>query len=222
PDGTEAPFATIDGTALFDGMTFATVRSGNTAGFRTGDVFVPVGVFDNPLAQPAQIARITDNGHTVVTNWLTVTDAHSMFTELYVDRTGVFNDDLLALTALGELWQIDPYGNATRVASGITTPHLQGDGYFITVPDDQATYGPLSGKAVIVYDVLPMAQTVVAAGNVAQLQVTAFDNAEGLALVPPAANFFAVNDGDTKVSVASGVQLAPIVGQIVVAPETDG
>ena len=61
---------------------------------------------------------------------------------LYVDRTGVWNYDLLAVTNNGEFWRID-LGNTTLVADvGV---HLEG---LVSVPDKPARFGTLAGLAL--------------------------------------------------------------------------
>jgi len=54
---------------------------------------------------------------------------------------------------------------------------------------------------------------------VTTLPASGLDSAEGLSIVSPASNFFAIADGDPKISVASGSQFAAIQGQFISAHE---
>jgi len=63
---------------------------------------------------------------------------------LYVDRTGIYGGDVIAVTTSGGIWRINATGIATQVAllgtalSGVTT-----------LPDAVEKYGPWSGKIVV-------------------------------------------------------------------------
>jgi hypothetical protein len=65
-DGTTLLYASLSGVTPGDGSSIATVRSGNTAGFTYGDVFV-AGVTTSP-----KIIRITNGGAPVTNPWVTL------------------------------------------------------------------------------------------------------------------------------------------------------
>jgi RHS repeat-associated protein len=215
-DGTEIPFATLPDVTLGDGIQMTTVQAGNTAGFTVGDVFAPVAGFFGPQQTDGRIVRVTNNGATVADPWVTLPLVQGQVTELYMDTTGAFGDNLLALTSQGEMWEIDSTGHATvLVPSGV----VGGDGAFLVVPNNATTYGPLAGKILAISDGAT-AVTIDPQGNVTQVPALGANSGEGIALIPATGNLFALADGDSNVYMAAGQQFAPIQGQIVTAQES--
>jgi hypothetical protein len=101
-----------------------------------------------------QIGRFWPDASQWTTNWITLS-TNSLGADallrggLYVDRTGLWAHDLIAVTGGaeyqgGEVWQIDANTNATLLVN-ITNTHLEG---VITLPNDAQRYGPLAGKIV--------------------------------------------------------------------------
>ena len=133
-DGTVSPFSSI--TGLTDEVKIATARSGNSQ-FAAGTLFTGNGT-------TGQIAQVSPDGSTVVNPWVDLgAGAGLMRGSLYVDRSGVYDGDLIAVTTTGQVWRVDGSGTSTMVAA--TGVHLEG---LITVPNDPATYGPLAGKII--------------------------------------------------------------------------
>jgi RHS repeat-associated protein len=223
--GAETLFATVTQDALLDGNNFAVVDPGNAAGFVPGDVFLPQ--TPGPGAPPPnQIIRITNGGATIQNPWATLTNATGAIRQLTVDSTGVFGGDLLALvgpgqipppgmTVPGQVWKIDGHGTATLLANNVA---FNGDGWMVVVPNNTTQYGPLAGKLLITSDGVS-AYTVDPSGAVVTLAASGLDNSEGLAIVPAASNFFAI-ENSYHIDVADGGQFAPIQGQFVVAHES--
>jgi hypothetical protein len=143
---------------------------------------------------------------------------------LALDTTGVFGNNLLALTTGGELWQITAAGVSTRLFSHLPVGNTL-DGSMLVVPNNSSQYGPLAGKVVAVSD-QTAAFAVDSLGNVTypfgQTGQVGLNDAEGLAIVPASANFYAIADGSPNIYVAPGSQFTPIIGQIVVAHENPG
>ncbi|HEV3082404.1 MAG TPA: PKD domain-containing protein, partial [Gemmataceae bacterium] len=232
-DGTELLYANL-GTQVLDGTTLAVVRSDNTAGFTPGDIFVPTdSLYINGQFEPT-IMKVSNGGATVQSGWVTLPTAGDAVAT-YLDPTGVFGDKLLVLVAGTsgnvEVWTVDGAGNTARLAYISNAPILAepGECGMLSVPNNVATYGAaLAGELLIVSDSQPVVAVNVN-GNVTfpkgtnsyGLPVgTGLDRAEGLAIVPAAANFFAIADSTASISVAAAAQFAPIQGQIVVVQET--
>ena len=200
---------------LGDGSTIAVVPDGNPGGFVPGDVFLPAPYYSGPNVTLTQIARVTNNGATVVDPWVTLTQP---LAEVALDTTGVFGGSLLALTQNGQVWKITASGGTSLLATGITMAPGS-DGNLLVVPNNPTLYGTaLAGKLVVVQDKL-QAVTVSTTGQVTTPTTAGLNNVEGISIVPAAANFFAFADSDPNISVASGSVFAPIIGQIVAAHE---
>ena len=177
-------------------------------GFAPGELFSGTGV-------PGVIARVAPDGATVQNPWVTLTGETGSEGGLYVDRTGVFAGDLIAVTSTGGVWRITSAGVATRVAQ-LNTP-LEG---VTTVPNDVANYGPWAGKIL--------------AGASAQNAVYAID-AQGVAtsyplaispqdirIIPAHENFYGIDPAGGKIWGASDDALAGIIGDILIAQHSPG
>lgn len=206
-DGSHSAFSTVSG--LTNEVKIATVRSGNVGGFTTGDLFVGNGV-------DGQITRLTNNGSMVINPWVSLPGAGNglMRGSLYVDRTGVYGGDLIAVTTGGEVWRIDSSASTTTLIDDVNV-HLEG---LITVPNDISKYGPLLAGKVI-------------AGAEQQGLMYVFDNSglvttmnlgidiEDIDLITPNENFFGVNFGTGKILGAEASQFASITGDILLTQE---
>jgi hypothetical protein len=79
-----------------------------------------------------------------------VTNALPLRGGLYVDQTGVFSNNLIAITSESQpsmntakgIWMVDSSARP-RLITSLTTRHLEG---ILTVPEDPARYGPWAGK----------------------------------------------------------------------------
>src|SRR4029453_5620696 len=120
---------------------------------------------------------------------------------LYVDRTGLYNGDLIVCTTEGEVWRVNDVAEPTPIAD--VNVHLEG---LVVVPDVPVRFGPLAGKIL--------------AGAGAQGILWAFDAngidplfaagsgplttagepvyIEDIDIVTPNENFFGVNYGNSK------------------------
>lgn len=210
-DGSHTPFTSVSG--FTDEVKIATARSVSKGGFGSfspGDLFVGNGV-------DGQISRITGAGTTVLNPWVDLPGAGNglMRGSLYVDRTGVYNGDLIAATTTGEVWRVDSSGTPTKLADvGV---HLEG---LMVVPNDVATYGALAGKIIA------------GAENTGQMYV--FDNnglvttynlgvaIEDIDLVVANENFFGVNYGTGRLLGVEASQFASAVSDILLTSEFGG
>lgn len=205
-DGNHAPFSGLNG--LTDEVKIATARSGNPQGFVAGDLFVGNGL-------DGQIVRITNDGKTVLNPWVDLPgDGNGLMRgSLYVDRTGVFNGDLLVATTNGEVWRITAAGVPTKLASlGV---HLEG---LVTVPDKPARYGPLAGRALIGAEDQGALHAMKPDGTYETYSLGV--KVEDLDIVTPGENFFGVNFGTSELLGAEAAQFESMVGDVLAAMET--
>ena len=138
-DGAHANFSNVSG--MTGELKIATARDDgfgvSLAGFKPGDLFTSTDA-------PGVVARIASDGGTVQNPWATLTGETGLVTGLYVDRTGIYGGDVIAVTTSGGIWRINSTGLATQVAllgtalTGVTT-----------IPDAPEKYGPWSGKILV-------------------------------------------------------------------------
>lgn len=125
-------------------VKIATVKV-TTNGFTAGELF-----FGNN-GTTNTVGKVFLDG-SVATNWAVLTNDTFIRGSLYVDQTGVFDHDLIAVTGSDELhgggvWRVNASGVATRVANLTNNfhPHLEG---VITLPGEPLKWGPWAGKIV--------------------------------------------------------------------------
>lgn len=206
-DGAHQPFSSY--TGLTEEVKIATVRSGGAGGFVTGDLFVGNGL-------DGQIARITDGGATVLNPWVTLPGAgpHGLMRgSLYIDRTGVFGGDLIAVTTVGEVWRITAAGVPTLLASVGT--HLEG---MVTVPMARGRFGPLAGKIIAGAEAQGLLYAIDTAGTVQTYDLGIA--IEDIDVVMPEENFFGVNFGTSTLLGVPATAWAQIPGDIILTTET--
>ena len=206
-DGTHVQFSTY--ANLTNEVKIATARPDNPAGFPSGEFFVGNGT-------DGQIARITADGTSILNPWVDLPGADNglMRGSLYVDRTGAFDGDLIAVTTLGEIWRVDAAGNPTLIAD-LPGVHLEG---MITVPDAPARYGPLAGKIIAGAEQEGRLYAISADGTTTYYEFGV--NVEDIDIIMPYENFFGVNYGGGTLLGVPGTQFAAVAGDILLAQES--
>jgi hypothetical protein len=161
-----------------------------------------------------EILRISPDGATVINPWVVLPGTnHGLFRgSLFVDNTGIFQGDLLAVTTLGEVWRVNSAGTATRVAAVNT--HLEG---LLVVPTDVAKYGPLSGKLLAGAEDQGLLYAFDTAGNFVTYQLGVA--VEDIDLIVPCENFYGVQYDSDRVLCASGVDFANYANDILLTQE---
>jgi len=203
--GTFLPFSTISG--LTEEVKIATARPGNPGGWAAGTMFTGNGV-------DGQITRINPDGTLFAgSNWVDLPGLGNglMRGSLYVDRTGVWGGDLIAVTTAGEVWRINNLGAATMVADVNT--HLEG---VATVPNDPK-YGPLAGKIIAGAEGQGLLYAFGTSGSPQSFDVNV--NVEDIDLIDAGENFFGVNFGTSKILAAPASDFASFVGDILLTQE---
>ncbi|MFM2248698.1 MAG: hypothetical protein RL071_4773 [Pseudomonadota bacterium] len=206
-DGDHAAFSGMSG--LSDEVKIATVRSGNTGGFATGELFVGNGV-------DGQIVRISADGSVATNPWVDLPGTNNglMRGSLYVDPTGVWGGDLLVATTQGELWRVNSAGVPTLVAD-VGSTHLEG---LLTVPDAPVRYGPFAGKALAGAEGEGRLYAISPDGTVEHYVLGV--NVEDIDMAWPGENFFGVNFGTSRILGVDGAQLAGMAGDILLTQES--
>src|SRR5215203_3308307 len=110
-DGTHGTFSNVSG--LTGELRIATARDEgfgvSLGGFKPGELFTGTNV-------PGVVARVASDGGTLQNPWATLADETGLVTGVYVDQTGVYGGDVIAVTTTGGIWRINSTGLATRVA----------------------------------------------------------------------------------------------------------
>jgi hypothetical protein len=128
-------------SGLADEVKLATVKT-TAHGFTNGDMY-----FGNNAV--SKIGWLSADGTVSNLNWATLTNDTYIRGGLYVDQSGSFNGDLIAVTGNGPnqgggVWRINSAGITTRLAN-LTNTHLEG---VITLTNDPAQWGPWAGKII--------------------------------------------------------------------------
>ncbi|MEI7462648.1 MAG: hypothetical protein WCK15_24875, partial [Pirellula sp.] len=207
-DGNHTPFSNVRG--LGDEVKIATVRLGNVGGFAAGDMFSGNGI-------DGEILRIGGDGFIVDNPWISLPGNGNglMRGSLYVDRTGDFGGDLIAVTTSGEVWRINSAAVPTLLARIGT--HLEG---VITVPNRPDRYGPLAGKIIAGAEDQGLLYAIDASGAVSSYSLGV--NIEDIELVPLGENFFGVNFGTGRILGAPAASFKSMVGDILLTQEFHG
>jgi hypothetical protein len=131
---------------LGDEVKLATVHA-DSAGFTNGDMYFASGYGIGWLSASGSVSNL--NWCTLTNN--TVTNALPLRGSLYVDRTGTFGDNLIAVTSdpttsysSKGVWSVDSHG-ATVLLANLNTPHLEG---VITLTNYVQQWGPWAGKVI--------------------------------------------------------------------------
>jgi hypothetical protein len=202
-DGTQVGFSSISG--LTDEVKIATARSGGA--FAAGTLFTGNGI-------DGQITKISPDGSSFINNWVDLPGSGNglMRGSLYVDRTGVWGGDLLAVTTGGEAWRVNSAGTPTQLAD--VNVHLEG---LITVPNDPSKYGPLAGKAIAGAEGQNRLYAFGANGSVDYYPLSVA--IEDIDMISANENFYGVNFGTGRLLGAEASQFASLVGDILLTQE---
>lgn len=204
-DGTHGNFSNVSGVT--GELKLATARDDgfgvSLAGFKPGELFTTTDT-------PGVVVRVASDGGTVQNPWATLPAETGLVTGLYVDRTGVYGGDVIAVTTSGGIWRINAAGVATQVAllgtalSGVTT-----------IPDAAEKYGPWSGKILAGAKDQGLIYAVDATGAVATY--TLGINPTDIRVIPAHENFFGVDPLSRKLWGAPADAFADMIGDILVA-----
>jgi len=209
-DGSRSSFSNV--ASLNGDLVIATSRDEgqgmSRGGFPAGELFTSTGV-------PGAIAHVNASGATVQNPWVTLPNEIGAISGLYLDRTGVFGGDLLAVTTTGGVWRVNAAAEATKVA-GLDT-RLAG---VAALPEDPDRYGPWSGKILAGAKDLSLVYAIDAQGQSSSLAVNV--QPQDIDVVPAQENFFAVDTVGHKIWGASDGAFAGIIGDILVTQQSPG
>jgi RHS repeat-associated protein len=201
-------------TGLHDELKVATARDDtgdgrSLGGFAAGEMFSGTGV-------PGAIMRVSADGSRVQNPWVTLPGESGLMNgSLFVDRTGVFGGDLIAVTNGGGVWRVNSAGVPSLVARLNT--FLEG---LVTVPDDPARYGPWAGRIVAGNETQGRIFAIDAQGNAASYNLGI--RPEDIEIVPANQNFFGIDPTGDTLWGAEAAGFSRMVGDFVIAQESPG
>ncbi len=209
-DGTKSAFSNVAG--LNGELLIATSRDEgqgmSRGGFVAGELFTSTGV-------AGAIARVNAPGATVQNPWVTLPGETGGIGGLYLDRTGVYGGDLIAVTTTGSVWRVNAAAEATKIATLDT--RLAG---VTTVPEDPDRYGPWSGRILAGAKDLSLVYAINALGEAISLPLDV--QPQDIDVVPAQENFYAVDTVGRKIWGASDGAFAGIIGDILVTQQSPG
>ena len=203
-DGSSAQFSSYGG--LTNEVKIATARQGSS--FTPGTLFVGNGT-------DGQITRVSSDGLTIDNPWVDLPGSGNglMRGSLYVDRTGLYNGDLIIATTNGQVWQVDGQGTATQIGN-VPGVHFEG---LLTVPDAPARYGPLAGKIIIGAEQQGLLYAFDGTGAYSTYNVGV--NIEDIDIIMPNENFFGVNYGSQQIIGVAHNDFREMQGDILLTQE---
>ncbi|HJQ24187.1 MAG TPA: PKD domain-containing protein, partial [Blastocatellia bacterium] len=209
-DGTHAGFSSLAG--LSAKLRIATARDEgggfSRGGFRAGDLFTGTGM-------PGVVARLAADGSSVQNPWVSLPSEAGVINALYIDRTGVYGGDLLAVTSQGNVWRITAPGAPTLVAVlGAAADAV------ISVPNDASKYGPWAGKILAAIKTQSRLNAINPQGVIESYPLGV--NPQDLDLIPANENLLAVDSGAASLLGASANQFAAMVGDLLVTQNQPG
>ncbi|HUS28587.1 MAG TPA: hypothetical protein VMZ53_08760 [Kofleriaceae bacterium] len=207
-DGMELPFS--DYAGMVEEVKIATARSGkdNPAGWDVGTMFTGNGI-------DGQIVKISPDGSVITNPWIDLPGTNNglMRGSLYVDRTGIFDGDLIVATTTGEVWRVNKAGTPTP----ITVPkgvHLEG---LIVVPNVPKRYGPIAGKIIAGAEGEGLMWIISPNGDATTINLGVA--IEDIDIVMPGENFFGVNFGTSRLLGVTAKECEPMIGDILLTQE---
>jgi RHS repeat-associated protein len=209
-DGTHTALSNLAG--LSSKLKIAAARDDgggfSRGGFRAGELFTGT-------ATAAVIARISADGSSVQNPWVSLPGESGIVNALYVDRTGVYGGDLIAVTAQGNVWRINASATATLVASlGVAADAV------ISVPNDASKYGLWAGKILAGIKSQSRINAISPQGVIESYQLTV--SPTDLDLIPANENLFAVDSGAASLLGASANQFSAMAGDLLVTQNQPG
>ena len=194
-------------------VKLATVKA-SASGFTNGEIYFGSGV---------GIGWVSADGTRSNMNWCVltnaiVTNALPLRGSLYVDQTGVFSNQVIAVASEGSfsssrkgVWRVDAQAHPTLLTN-LATAHLEG---VITLPNDTNRWGSWAGKIITGdedFSPNPVIYTIAANGAVVLYDTTNLISGgihpEDFDIIPTNQNLYCVAFDDANIGASSIVKLS--------------
>ena len=207
---------------LFAEIKLTTVKV-TTNGWATGDMYFNT-------AQAGTIGRISADGSSVNTNWATLPGETNLLRSLYIDQSGVWSGDLIAVTGGnpnssgggGAVWRVTSAASATKVAQ---INDANGNGILLegvlTVPNDPAKYGPWAGRILTCAEPTGMICAVDTNGTVTVYNL-GLGTPEDVRLIPSGQNLYCLDFSNYHVLKVTADNFAGFAGDVLLVDEAQG
>jgi RHS repeat-associated protein len=205
-DGSRSEFAETSRTS--SSVNIVAVRRA-AAGFKPGELFIEA-------SAPGAIAHVSSDGLSVQNPWITLPkETAPVSGGLTIDGTGLFNHELLAVSAQGRVWRINAQGGATLVVD----LHASAQGVAV-IPNNSERYGDWAGKLLVGDPLQAGFHAVDPQGKAVfyRLGISPKD----IDLVAANENLFAVDAKKGTLYTASALALSRVVGDLLVTQENPG
>ncbi len=179
--------------------------------------------------QPGKIGKITANASSVNTDWATLTNSTQMVGEtdpfmggFYIDQTGVFGGDLIALSGGAGVWRVTAATNATKVAQ-INDASGNGIGLegVVTVPNDPSKYGPWAGNILTCAESAGLIYAVDVNGNATAYNL-GLGVPEDVRLIASGQNLYCLDFTHNQVLKVTQDNFAGFAGDVLLVDESGG
>ncbi len=206
---------------VLDEVKLATVKT-NAAGFTKGDLY---------FGSNTGIGWLSANGSVSNLNWCVLTNATEtnallLRGSLCVDQTGVFGNQIIAVTSDSSevpgnkgVWRVNASHQPTLLAN-INTPHLEG---VTTLPNNTTNWGPWAGKIITGDEDAqpnPLIYTIATNGAVTTNDTTALIaggiHPEDFDIIPPNQSLYACDFGANKIVKFSAEYFTNYVGDLLI------
>jgi hypothetical protein len=200
-------------TGVPDEIKLAIVKQ-TVNGFTNGDMY---------FGSDKAIGKLSANGVISNMNWCVPTnsivpDLQGLRGSLCVDQTGIWSNNVIAVTGDGApyisenrgVWRVNAQGQPTLVAS-IYTSHLEG---VITLTNDVAKWGPWAGKILTGDEGEGLIYAVDASGTVTNFSLGI--NTEDFDLIPTNQDLYCADEGAGTITKIPRTLLAPYVGRLLI------
>ena len=206
PDGNRQLFGNLSG--LTDEVKLASARSTQTGGYSDGDD-IPAGTFFSGTGVDGELLRVGPDR----TDLRIATGASGLFRgSLYVDRTGVFDGDLIAVSTGGTVLRMNNANEVQIIAQlGV---RLEG---VVVVPND-SSYGAFAGRILAGDETTGALYAIAADGSVDAYPNIGVD-IEDIDLIPEGENFYGANFGTGQLLGAESIQWIGYDGGILLTQE---
>lgn len=199
--GTHTTFSSLAG--FTNEINVFCVKQGAN-GWALGDTYIRTGI-------AGAIAKISASGITIIDPWVSLPGETGAVNSMYVDVTGVFGGDMIAVTSTGGVWRITSDGIPSKMI-GLGTA-LEGA---VTIPNLASKYGPWAGKALTSSESTNSIWAIDSHGGSKEYSL-GIGLAENILLIPENQNLYIIDRGAGKLMAAAPINFVDKIGDVLIS-----